>query len=1121
MNLGTARGARALSLGLLLAAAVPAAAGEWTAVPGLGGADQSFADLFVLDAQNAWIVGSDKGAGLVLHWSGGALDDWTAQALPADAPPLRAVVFIDAEEGWAVGDERCLLHYSGGSWTAAAGLGSGLESLAAVHFVDALHGWVASDDGQWVRATSDGGASWDVPVTPGGRAQDVLFVDTDNGVLALSQAGSFHIKISDSGGSFWDDPTTPISAWMYALAGFDGQTVFAAGEDRSIFRGELAGMWSWQQMHSGGAGSATLYGLGFAVADWGFGWAVGANGAALHTTDAGQSWVADAVAVADAELTGVGAVDRNLALAVADTPTGAVLLHYGCSGDADCQGSSLCALAESCQAGVCQWTPVDCDDGNPCTDDACLPASGDCQHADNTASCEAVYPCTTGDLCAGGVCNPGSPVADLTSCDGGSGVCCAGVCQTGDCCGDADCDDANPCTDETCSAYQCSFSNNSAGCDDGDWCTVGDFCSGGACQPGPARDCSALDAACRQGFCDEAEDRCDWQPIDEGQPCDDGSFCNTGETCQAGTCAGGGPRDCSAVADQCKAGRCDEQQQACLPEPLPDGTDCDDGNPCTAGDACAAGTCLPGSPVPDMTGCAAGSGVCCDGTCATGDCCTDADCQDGSPCTDDACLDHRCTFTANDASCDDGAWCTVGDTCAGGVCQPGPARDCSALDAPCRQGACDEIQDRCTAEPAAEGQPCDDGVFCNTGETCQAGTCTGGGPRDCSAAADQCNAGRCDEAQQACLSEPLPDGTDCDDGSLCTDGDYCIDGACTGADNVHDCSHLDEPPCWIGWCDPQTDTCERRPDPGAACDDGDACTEDDVCDADGICRGTPRPCPDCRVCDPADGACVADPAAAGAGCADGAGCSGLCDAAGRCVVEAWCGRAIDGCPGVAPPQWGAGADCRLGTAAVTLDIERSSPARGPSGLVAWRIHLEGPPAELVLRLDLRPQSDPPRAAAGYVVGSARAVTAGLAIEEQITTGGGTVLLWLQRSDPAEAGVLDLLLEAPAGRDPVVALDVWAACEAEAAERGCHPGFAAAGTPDRVQADAAGRERGLQAVTERRWLHLSGRPAGPGDAAELGELMLGCSCAAGQDAGGGWWPLGLLVLILFGGKRRRC
>ncbi len=934
MSLGSTRTARALALGLLLAAAAPAAAGEWFAVPGVGGVDRSFADLFVLDAQNAWIVGSDQGAGLVLHWSGGALGDWTVQALPADTPPLRAVWFIDAEQGWAVGDERCLLHYSGGSWTAAAGLGSGLESLAAVHFIDALHGWVASDDGQWVSATGDGGASWGSMVTPGGRAQDVLFLDSGNGVVALSQAGSFHIMISDSGGSFWDDPITPISAWMYALAGFDGQTVFAAGEDQSIFRGELAGMWSWQQMHTGGAGSATLYGLGFAAADWGFGWAVGASGAALHTTDAGQSWVADTVAVADAELTGVGAVDRNLALAVADTPTGAVLLHYGCSGDADCQGSSLCALAESCQAGVCQWTPVDCDDDNPCTDDACLPASGDCQHTDNSASCEEVYPCTSGDLCAGGVCNPGSPVADLTSCDDGNGVCCTGVCYTGDCCSDADCDDANPCTDETCSAYQCSFSNNSAGCDDGDWCTVGDFCSAGACQPGPARDCSALDAACRQGLCDEAQDRCDWQPIDEGQPCDDGSFCNTGETCQAGACTGGGPRDCSAAADQCNAGRCDEQQQACLPE-------------------------------------------------------------------------------------------------------------------------------------------------------------------------------------------PLADGTACDDGSLCTDGDYCIGGACSGADSVHDCSHLDEPPCWVGWCDPQTDTCERRPDAGAACDDGDPCTAGDVCAADGVCRGTPRPCPDCQACDSADGACVADPAAAGAGCADGDGCGGRCDAAGRCVVEAWCGRTIEGCPGVTPLEWGAGPDCRLGTAAVALGIERSSPARRPSGLVAWRIRLDGPPAELVLRLDLRPQSAPPRVAAGYVVDSARAVTAGLEIEEQLTADGNTVLLWLQRSEPVADGVLDLLLEAPAGRDPVVALDVWGACEAAATERGCHPGFGGATPADRVQLDAAGNERSLQAVSERHWLHLSGRPAGSGAGADFDDLTLGCSCAAGTDAGGGWWPLGLLALILFRRRDRLC
>jgi hypothetical protein len=47
-----------------------------------------------------------------------------------------------------------------------------------------------------------------------------------------------------------------------------------------------------------------------------------------------------------------------------------------------------------------------CDDGNPCTDDACDPATG-CQHVPNAASCSDGAACTVGDSCVAGQCQPG------------------------------------------------------------------------------------------------------------------------------------------------------------------------------------------------------------------------------------------------------------------------------------------------------------------------------------------------------------------------------------------------------------------------------------------------------------------------------------------------------------------------------------------------------------------------------------------------------------------------------------------------------------------------------------------------------------------------------------------
>jgi len=49
---------------------------------------------------------------------------------------------------------------------------------------------------------------------------------------------------------------------------------------------------------------------------------------------------------------------------------------------------------------------IDCDDGNPCTDDACVVDT--CQHVDNTASCDDGDACTVGDQCTLGVCGAGA-----------------------------------------------------------------------------------------------------------------------------------------------------------------------------------------------------------------------------------------------------------------------------------------------------------------------------------------------------------------------------------------------------------------------------------------------------------------------------------------------------------------------------------------------------------------------------------------------------------------------------------------------------------------------------------------------------------------------------------------
>jgi MYXO-CTERM domain-containing protein len=116
-----------------------------------------------------------------------------------------------------------------------------------------------------------------------------------------------------------------------------------------------------------------------------------------------------------------------------------------------------CHAFTQCVAGVCPTSAlIDCNDANPCTADACDPATG-CTHVpDDTASCSDGDLCTTADKCRNGVCavtpveclpiddchvagecnpktgncdDPRAP--DETACANGKGACLSGKCELG------------------------------------------------------------------------------------------------------------------------------------------------------------------------------------------------------------------------------------------------------------------------------------------------------------------------------------------------------------------------------------------------------------------------------------------------------------------------------------------------------------------------------------------------------------------------------------------------------------------------------------------------------------------------------------------------------------------
>ncbi len=401
-------------------------------------------------------------------------------------------------------------------------------------------------------------------------------------------------------------------------------------------------------------------------------------------------------------------------------------------------------------------------------------------------------------------------------------------------------------------------------CDDGIKCNGAETCVAGMCESGEVVDCTTLNGPCQVGVCKEKDGQCSVTNIDDGTTCDDGLFCTLEGACLLGECIAPA-LDCSGEGDQCNAGVCDEANDKCVKSPVSDGTTCDDNAFCTTAEVCTQGTCGGGA----ARDCA-----------ASGDQCNTGVCDE----TLDACLGAPKT---NGTACDDGAYCTTGESCQTGACMGGSPRQCSAQGGSCRTGTCDETLDACTGDPVPDGTTCDDGAYCTIADSCAAGTCLGSSPRDCSASGNQCNLGICNETNNACQPAPKPNGTVCTDGLFCTSSDTCQAGACSGT--PRDCSGAADV-CNTGTCNESVDACVPVPkSDGTSCNDNLFCTVNDICGA-GTCGSLPRDCSgqsdacNAGACNETADRCDAVARPNGTACNDGAFCTvGDACAAGTCT----------------------------------------------------------------------------------------------------------------------------------------------------------------------------------------------------------------------------------------------
>ncbi len=423
-----------------------------------------------------------------------------------------------------------------------------------------------------------------------------------------------------------------------------------------------------------------------------------------------------------------------------------------------------------CVDGVCVQclNDEDCDDKNACTTDAC-----------NTGLSKCVHQPIDGCLCE-----------------------------------DVECDDKNICTTDSCDLEtgDCSFVANSDPCEDGDLCTVDDFCKDTSCQSGELNLCND-DDECTADSCDAETGNCVHEKI-EG--------CGCVPNCEGKTCGDDG---CKGSCGECGMGG---------------GCGCEDGDYVCQGQT---GECSK------------------DGQCAL----TDKEvitCNDENPCTTDSCGDTGCVNAPNTLPCDDESSCTTDDTCNEGVCQG----TWNSESCPCEKNDdCVDDGNLCNGTPVCdlESNTCvidEETVVSCSGDVlpCQALVCV----PDTGSCAAQLTQGFCliddecfthdtvnEENQCQICNAAFPtswwalSGVPCDDGLACTVGELCLEGVCPfGEEKVCD----DENVCTSDSCDPDSGDCVFSSNT-LACEK-DVCTVNSQC-ADGSCQGgEPKVCDDGDPC---------------------------------------------------------------------------------------------------------------------------------------------------------------------------------------------------------------------------------------------------------------------------------
>ncbi|MFI5252253.1 MAG: YCF48-related protein [Bacteroidota bacterium] len=277
--------------------------GSWTQQP-VGSGAIGFAVQFI-DANNGWVTtgnGSFQNlSGSILHSTDGG-NTWSLQYTTGANAIISSISFVDINNGWAVIDSfssnhnglvspAVIIHTTNGGVTWTSQFTDNTPGIfEAIQFLDANNGWVVGDSAK-VLHTTNGGSSW-TPVTIAGisstsKNRSLFFLDANNGWISTSVSGGNNISHTTNGGATWTTQSPGTQYAIFSTYFFDANNGWVSADYGGIAHTTNGGA-NWT-LQSSSVTNNTLRSV-FALPDGNRLWVGGDNGTILYTSDGGTTW---------------------------------------------------------------------------------------------------------------------------------------------------------------------------------------------------------------------------------------------------------------------------------------------------------------------------------------------------------------------------------------------------------------------------------------------------------------------------------------------------------------------------------------------------------------------------------------------------------------------------------------------------------------------------------------------------------------------------------------------------------------------------------------------------------------------------------------------------------------